>query len=113
MDHVTHQGHEHFASVPSKLVVASDGPLQILGLDVERRIEIIVQVATPHHFPNACIAVELGTSKLADRYPTHPSPSLPVRPHSSVPICPCPSLSVLQSVSQSVRHRPPRTCRAP
>lgn len=71
MDHVTHQGHEHFASVPSKLVVASDGPLQILGLDVERRIEIIVQVATPHHFPNACIAVELGTSKLADRYPAN------------------------------------------
>ena len=64
-------GLDEFISVPSKMVVPTDGPLQVLQAGKRRRIEMIMQAATQTHWLSRCKRVLFGAPRVADRYPSN------------------------------------------
>jgi hypothetical protein len=62
-------GVDEFVGVPSKTVVPTDGPLQVLKAGKQRRLEIILQAATQDYAVSRCKRVLFGAPIIADRYP--------------------------------------------
>jgi hypothetical protein len=58
-----------WVSVPSKIVKQSDGPLQILTKGRIRQIELVIQVATMHHFPARAVALVMAPQRTSSSYP--------------------------------------------